>query len=174
MGSFACTASPDGRALVFVRLVGGFTQLVRFDLPSGHEQPLTTSGSEKYEAAWSPDGRWIAFSANTGGAVNVWRIPTGSGSEQQLTAGSDRIRHLFYSPDGKWLYVQPNHRNIYRMPADGGPRRAVTHFPDNSSLFIEEPAISPDGRYLVYNRGHGGSSIWLLTLNSSAENRGSQ
>src|SRR5262249_21514023 len=103
MGSFACTASPDGRALVFVRLVGGFTQLVRFDLPSGHEQPLTTSGSEKYEAAWSPDGRWIAFSANTGGAVNVWRIPTGSGSEQQLTAGSDRIRHLFYSPDGKWL-----------------------------------------------------------------------
>ena len=24
--------------------------------------------------------------------------------------------------------------------------------------------LSPDGHYLVYNRGHGQSSIWLFTL----------
>jgi eukaryotic-like serine/threonine-protein kinase len=40
---------------------------------------------------------------------------------------------------------------IYEMatgkrPADGGPLRPVTHFPE-SGLFLEEPTISPDGRW---------------------------
>jgi Tol biopolymer transport system component len=162
--AFACALSPDGRTLIFERILGGFNQLVAFDIPSKRERPLTTSQSNKYDAAWSPDGRWIAFSNDSGGTVNVWRIAPTGGREEQLTTGVDRIRHLFYSPDSRWLYVQPNHRNIYRMPADGGPRQAVTRFPDNASLFIEEPTITPDGRYLVYSRAHGGSSIWLLTL----------
>jgi Tol biopolymer transport system component len=53
------------------------------------------------------------------------------------------------------------------MPSDGGPLQPVTRFPE-SGLFIEEPTISPDGRYLVYNRGHGGSSLWMLTIGTSS------
>jgi Tol biopolymer transport system component len=49
------------------------------------------------------------------------------------------------------------------MPADGGPVQQVTHFLE-SGLFIEEPTISPDGRYLVYCRNRGGSSLWVLRL----------
>ena len=41
------------------------------------------------------------------------------------------------------LYFQPNHLNIYRMPADGGPVQQVTQF-EESGLFREEPTISPD------------------------------
>ena len=70
---------------------------------------------------------------------------------------------MFYSSNGRWLYFQPNHLNIYRMPAEGGPVQQVTHFPE-SGLLIEEPTISPDNRYLVYCRSNGGSSLWLLTL----------
>jgi Tol biopolymer transport system component len=73
---------------------------------------------------------------------------------------------MFYSPDGRWLYFQPNHLNIYRMPADGGPVQQVTHFPE-SGLFLEEPTISPDGRYLVYCRSNGGSSLWVLQLGTA-------
>jgi len=36
------------------------------------------------------------------------------------------------------------------MAADGGPPTPVTTYPE-SGLFIEEPTISPDGRWLVYN-----------------------
>ena len=49
------------------------------------------------------------------------------------------------------------------MPADGGEVKPVTKFPEHG-LFLEEPTISPDGRWLVYNRGKGGSSLWLLTV----------
>jgi Tol biopolymer transport system component len=52
--------------------------------------------------------------------------------------------------------------NIYRVPAHGGPLQQVTHFPE--SVFLEEPRLSPDGRHLVYNRGRGGSSLWMLTI----------
>jgi Tol biopolymer transport system component len=57
--------------------------------------------------------------------------------------------------------------NFYRMPAAGGTIRQVTHFPE-SGLFLEEPTISPDGRYLVYCRNNGGSSVWVLTLGARA------
>jgi eukaryotic-like serine/threonine-protein kinase len=164
--SFACAFSPDGRRLVYTHLVGKFSQLFVLDVASRREQQLTRSESDKLEVTWSPDGRWIAFSANTSGTVQVWRIPAGGGEEQQMTTGYERMMHLFYSPDGGWLYVQPSHRNIYRMASVGGPLQPVTRFAE-SGLLIEEPTISPDGRHLVYNRGHGGSSLWMLTIGTS-------
>jgi len=73
---------------------------------------------------------------------------------------------MFYSRDGRWIYFQPNHQNIYRMPAAGGAAQQVTHFLE-PTLFIEEPTISPDGRYLYYSRSHGASSLWLLTIDTA-------
>ena len=78
------------------------------------------------------------------------------------------MRHPFFSPDGKWIYIQPSHRNIYRVPAEGGPLEQVTRFPE-AGLFLEEPTISPDGRYLYYCRGNGGSSLWLMTLENAGK-----
>ena len=50
---------------------------------------------------------------------------------------------------------------------DGGLLQQVTTFPE-SGLFLEEPTISPDGRWLVYNKGGGGASLWMLTIESDA------
>ena len=72
------------------------------------------------------------------------------------------MRHPSFSPDGKWIYIQPSHRNIFRVPTEGGPLQQVTRFPD-AGLFLEEPTISQDGRFL-YCRENGGSSLWLMTL----------
>ena len=111
----------------------------------------------------APDGRWLVYPSNASGDIQLWRITAAGGDTQRLTEGSDRIRHMFYSADGRWLYFQPNHLNIYRMPEAGGAAQQVTHFPE-SGLFIEEPTISPDNRYLVYTHNNGGSSLWLLRI----------
>ena len=41
-------------------------------------------------------------------------------------------------------------------------------FPE-SGLFIEEPKLSPDGRWLAYCRNNGGSSLWLLELGTTQQ-----
>jgi hypothetical protein len=54
-------------------------------------------------------------------------------------------------------------------------RRAVLLFagprpgsiPLESGLFIEEPKLSPDGRWLVYCHNNGGSSLCLLQLGNN-------
>jgi Tol biopolymer transport system component len=90
-------------------------------------------------------------------------MPAGGGEEEVLTQGDERMRHVSFSSDGRWIYVQPSHRNIYRFPASGGPLQPITDFPE-SGLFIEEPTLSPDGRFLAYCRSNGGASLWLMTI----------
>lgn len=155
--------SPDGRTVTNSMKSDGFYQIFNFDTATRHFQQITFTPDDKYSGFWSPDGRWLVYSSNAGGAINLWKISASGGTPQQMTKGNDRVRHLFYSSDGRWLYFQRNHQNIYRMPAEGGPAQQVTHF-SGSPLFIEEPAISPDGRYLYYCRSNGGSSLWLLTV----------
>ncbi|HSA92197.1 MAG TPA: protein kinase [Terriglobales bacterium] len=156
--------SPDGSRLLFGQRVGGNLELFLLDMKTRKQEQLTSSPGNKWPGeGFSPDGKWIVYFSNAGGSIQAWRIPAEGGREEQLTFGHDRVRHAFYSPDGEWLYVQPNHGNILRIPAAGGKPQAVTHFPE-SGLFIEEPTLSPDGRYIVYCRSNGASSLWLLRL----------
>jgi Tol biopolymer transport system component len=161
----AFPVSPDGRTVAYSALSGSNFQLFEFDLVTRQSHQLTSTPDDKYSGSWSPDGRWLVYSSNASGAIQLWRIGSNGGKPEQVTKGDDRIRHVFYSPDGRWLYYQPNHQNIYRMPAGGGLVHQVTHFPE-SGLFLEEPTISPDGHYLLYCRSNGGSSLWLLTVDT--------
>ncbi|MEE8486720.1 MAG: protein kinase [Gemmatimonadota bacterium] len=155
--------SRDDGSILYSALSDGTSQMFVVDLESRQSRQITDSPGDKYPQEWSPDGRWILFVSNTSGAMQAWRMPAGGGVAERLTTGEERIRHAQYSSDGRWLYFQPSHRNIYRMPAGGGPAEPVTDFPD-AGLFMEEPALSPDGRYITYCRSNGGSSLWRLTL----------
>ena len=155
--------SPDGRKILYPKLIQGVQQVFLYDVSSRQSVQLTDSPGSKFDMIWSPDRRSIAVTALRDGVIQLFRMPASGGPMQQLTTGYERMRHPFYSPDGRWIYIQPSHRNIYRVPAQGGRVEQVTRFPD-AGLFLEEPTISPDGRYLYYCRGNGGSSLWLLKL----------
>jgi Tol biopolymer transport system component/DNA-binding winged helix-turn-helix (wHTH) protein len=155
--------SPDGLTVTYPMMSNGFYQLFAFNIVTRQSKQMTFTAGDKYGANLSPDGRWMIYSSNAGGTVQVWKMPARGGTPEQMTKGNDRVRHMFYSRDGHWLYFQPNHRNIYRMPSTGGAVQQVTHFVDPTE-YVEEPTISPDGRYLYYTRSNGGSSLWLLTV----------
>jgi Tol biopolymer transport system component len=155
--------SPDGKWLFYSADAAGIEQLFVVEIATRKSRQLTTSAGDKAVGAWSPDGRWVAYTSNATGNLELWRMPFPGGKEERLTAGDERMKHMSYSPDGRWIYIQPSHRNIYRLPASGGALQPVTTFPE-SGLFIEEPNLSPNGRSLAYCRSNGSSSLWLLTL----------
>jgi TolB protein len=164
LGTITLQPSPDGQSLLMGgMLVSGVQQIIRFDLGTRKQSTLTSDPGDKFDAVWAPDSRWIAVTAAKDGTLQLLRMPASGGAMQQLTTGFERMRHPFYSPDGKWIYIQPSHRNICRVRAEGGPLQQVTRFPE-AGLFLEEPTISPDGRYLYYCRENGASSLWLMTL----------
>jgi len=164
VGTVTMRPSPDGRSVLMGEmLVSGVQQIVRWDLPSRAKAVLSDSPGDKFDAVWSPDGRWIAVTAAKDGVLQLFRMPASGGAMQQLTTGFERMRHPFFSPDGKWIYIQPSHRNICRVRVEGGPLEPVTRFPEGG-LFLEEPTLSSDGKYLYYCRENGGSSLWLMTL----------
>jgi Tol biopolymer transport system component len=157
--------SPDGRRLLMHHRVGAEVRLYEMDLATRTERRLTTAAGNTYDGVWSRDGRQIAYISSTDGILQLWTQPAQGGEARQLTFGVERMRHACFSPDGRWIYVQPRHRNIWRVPTAGGPLEKVTTFPE-SGLFLEEPTLSPDGRALVYARWNGGASLWILRLGS--------
>jgi TolB protein len=157
--------SPDGHHALVPHLDGSEIQLYELDLGNRTERRLTATPGNKYDGIWSRDGRQIAYLANTLGTLQLWTQPAAGGEARQLSFGAERMRHPSFSPDGRWIYVQPSHRNIWRVPAAGGALEQVTSFPE-SGLFLEEPTLSPDGRALAYARWKGGASLWLLSLGS--------
>jgi serine/threonine protein kinase len=157
--------SPDGNRLLVGLAEGSEGQLYELDLVHRSKRRLTSGADNTYDGIWSRDGRQIAYIANTAGTLQLWTRPAGGGEARQLTFGRERMRHPSFSPDGRWIYVQPSHRNVWRVPTAGGPAEQVTRFPE-SGLFLEEPTVSPDGRALAYARWKGGSSLWLLRLGS--------
>ena len=164
LGTVTLQPSPDGQSVLMGgMLVSGVQQIIRLDLGTRKQTTLTSDPGDKFDAVWSPDGRSIAYTASGKGALQLYGMSVSGGAKKQLTTGFERMRHPFYSPDGKWIYIQPSHRNICRVRAEGGPLQQVTRFPE-AGLFLEEPTISPDGRYLYYCRENGASSLWLMTL----------
>jgi Tol biopolymer transport system component len=161
----AVGTSPDGRRVLVPLKEGLEIQLYEIDLVTHRERRVTATPGNKYAPIWSRDGRQIAFLASTAGTLQLWTQPAAGGEARQLTFGAERMRHASFSPDGLWIYVQPSHRNIWRVPTAGGPLEQVTTFPE-SGLFLEEPTLSPDGHALAYARWKGGASLWLLTLGS--------
>ena len=162
-GAWILNASPDGKTVYYSDSVDGTQQVFALDLATRKKTQLSSGPGDKFDAICSPDGKWLAVTATKDGVIQLFRMPASGGPLQQLTTGHDRMRHPFFSRDGRWIYIQPSHGNIYRVKAEGGPLEQVTRFPEGG-LFLEEPTISPDGRYLYYCRANGGSALWLMTL----------
>ncbi len=170
--------SPDGGRLVF----SDGLRLLMWTPGDAAAVPVV-GGENGFSAAWSPHGDYIAFvrpvildSATVDridykdsvpfqarrtttyreGPAHVLLLPLAGGAARDLGEGEEPA----WAPDASSLYVARADGTIARIPVGGGAAVAVAGV-DPGAVAAQDPAISPDGRWLVYTRG---DDLWLLSL----------
>jgi Tol biopolymer transport system component len=154
--------SPDGDSVTFS------WEGLRQDNPDIYVQhigggpplQLTTDPANDYSPAWSPDGRWIAFVRAQADKNELRLIPPLGGPERKLTETRPqrellRRSSIAWCPDSTCILVTDSIAGekgdaLYVVSLDSGEKRQLTHPP--SLLADIDPAVSPDGRWLVFQR----------------------
>jgi WD40-like Beta Propeller Repeat len=94
--------SPDGKTLLFVRKVGGYTHIYSTDVESGvNLSELYSTKTNDYGASWSPDGEYISFiSDRPGDYRHLYLIRTNGSGLTQLTDGKFNVYTQSWGKDG--------------------------------------------------------------------------
>jgi len=175
------TLSPDGTQVAFSW--DGEKQ-DKFDIyvkQIGVEPPfrLTNDAAMDYSPAWSPDGGFIAFLRELSpDKTAIVLIPQRGGPERVMAEVRGSIQqtlprgpYLSWAPDSKWI-VCPTQKSgervwaLHLFSTETGEQIELTS-PPGSELGDVAPAVSPDGKTLVFSRispDFFNVTLWLLRL----------
>ncbi len=157
--------SPDGKRVVFVSDRSGGDNLWVMSLDGKDTLQLTKGNTSLYVSPeWTPDGGYVVASRSggLGGAAKLWMYNVEGGGGVPLTAqpappatlkmlgaayGKDPRYLWFAARNGDWQYnaLGPQFQLYVWDRENGRTSQMSTRF---GSAF--RPALSPDGKYLVY------------------------
>lgn len=173
---------PNGNQIAFTSTRSGNVRLVflmnvgcpALDQDCTAEEPrritMTGTFAIEYSPAWSPDGGQLAVVASINGARGViyYGDPGGHGSAFDRSNRLIGIDNLRWSAPGflfTWR-VSSGKNEIYTVPVDNprSPNQLT------NSLGNKEPALSPDGQWVVFTSTRDQNpEIYLMTATGSEQ-----
>jgi Tol biopolymer transport system component len=155
------TWSPDGRRLAFSSARTGLFQIYAMRADGTRQRRLSHQQEDCESPAWSPSGRWIVFTCELGYWKLVRMRPDGSRERRLLPGYPLTETSPSWTPDGLIVFSRgaksARGRGIYSVRADGSGLRRLRA---NGG----EPAVSPDGRLIVFTWMPDGANQELFTM----------
>lgn len=156
--------SPDGRQIVYERLVGGQRDIWLLDVESGERRALVAGEHDDREPDFTADGRAVVFASNRTGRFCLWRIELDTGVLTQLTAEPGDASFPTASAHGEIAYVR-------REPA-GWSLRALLPTGVSVELYrspdrLSAPSWRAGGGVVVFNEQRSrprSSALKMLVL----------
>lgn len=147
--------SPDGKQIAFdmagdiyiMPASGGKAKALRIGLPF------------EIQPRFSPDGKQILFTSDAGGGDNVWVMNTDGSDAKQITKEDFRLlNNAVWMPDGQYIIGRKHFTSgrslgageMWMYHKSGGSGIQLTKR-KNDQQDVNEPCVSPDGRYLYYS-----------------------
>jgi len=176
--------SPDGTAIAFLSDRTGVENLWIANADGTNPRAVTrdrTTGDRPQimaSPAWTPDGEYIVVSKSRppqgtfslylyhrdgSSGIQIAQPPADAAGRGGRGGGGGQLNHLgaVVSPDGRFVYYSQRSGSftynaqfplwqVYRFDRDTGDITQITNAPGSAM----RPAISPDGRFLVYGTRH--------------------
>ncbi|MCG2614696.1 amidohydrolase family protein [Terrimonas sp. NA20] len=146
--------SPDGKEIVFDLLGDLYTIPV-----NGGEAKLLKGGhSMDLQPTYSPDGKKLMFTSDAGGGDNIWMMNRDGSNPVQVTRENFRLlNNATWAPDGQYIVARKHFTSgrslgageMWMYHTTGGSGLQLTQR-KNDQQDVNEPAFSPDGRYVYY------------------------
>src|SRR3954464_13186568 len=147
--------SPDGKEIVF-DLLG---DIYSMPVTGGQAKILRQGLAMEVQPRYSPDGKKILFTSDAGGGDNIWVMDRDSSHAKQITTESFRLlNNAVWSPDGQYIIARKHFTSqrslgageLWMYHISGGNGLQLTP-KKNDQQDLNEPCVSPDGRYVYYS-----------------------
>jgi hypothetical protein len=164
--NFHARPSPDGRMIAFDSNRDG-TRAVFVADADGHNVRRVSGAGFAAVPSWSPDGGRLTFvraEPEQPRVWNLWMLDLATGETTRLT--SHRVGQPWgaaWFPDGKRIAYSHEDRLIVRT-LDGSAEQ-IYRSPRKGRL-LRTPAVSPDGRQIVFQVYRDGA--WVLNLEDAS------
>jgi eukaryotic-like serine/threonine-protein kinase len=138
--------------------------------PGGEARQVTNALNSYIDLSITADSGTLA-AVQSEAVVNLWVSQTADlNRTRQITSGVERndgTRGIAWAPDGKIVYfsLAGGRQNIWMIDADGRGNKQLSA----DARRNRDPAVSPDGRYVVWQSNRtGNTNIWRMDIDGGA------
>jgi eukaryotic-like serine/threonine-protein kinase len=148
------TLSPDGKRVAIDRRdrKAGSFDLWMLELVTGVSSRITFDPANDRDPVFSPDGKQIVFSSDRTGQKLLYRKTIGGGPEEVLGKSSEQNIPEIWLKDGSVLFGNQAGKKYFLLPPGGGEPTLLYQ----SDFTVDEPALSPDGKWIAYGSVESG------------------
>ena len=146
--------SPDGKTIVF-DLLGN---IYKMPISGGSADVLRSGLAYEVQPRFSPNGKYISFTSDAEGGNNIWVMTVDGENAKSITKEKFRLlNNAVWTPDGKSVVARKHYTSqrsvgageMWQYPLSGTAGLQLTKR-KNDQQDVNDPSISPDGKYLYY------------------------